>query len=171
MESNQDGKAPYPTFTDEDRRASARHDSAKFGTVVARVLGRCDARLLDVSRRGVLFESEARLMIGAKTTIRITTTDTSVAMKGLVVRSRVATLGKAVVYQTALELDEDLTLVDTLPEAMQPASSSLLRVDDLGNMHGADGEVLSSEKVEFVTNVPHDFHELQRRAITHDRIV
>src|SRR6185369_7316086 len=114
--------------------------------------------------------SEARLLIGAKTTIRITTTDTSVAMKGTVVRSRVATLGKAVVYQTALELEEDLTLVETLPDQLQP-SSSILRVDDLGNMHAADGEVLSGEEVEFVTNVPHDFHELQRRAITHDRIV
>jgi len=170
MDSNQDGKAPYPTFSNDDRRASVRHDSAQLGTVVARVLGRCDARLLDVSRRGVLFESEARLLIGAKTTIRITTTDTSVAMKGTVVRSRVATLGKAVVYQTALELEEDLTLVETLPDQLQP-SSSILRVDDLGNMHAADGEVLSGEEVEFVTNVPHDFHELQRRAITHDRIV
>ncbi len=171
MDSNQDGKAPSPKFTDDERRAATRHDSAKFGTVIARVLGRCDARLLDVSRRGVLFESEARLLLGAKTTIRITTTDTSVAMKGTVVRSRVATLGKAVVYQTALELDEDLTLVYTLPEELQLSTSTTLRVDDLGNMHAADGEVLSGEEVEFITNVPHDFHELQRRAITHDRIV
>jgi hypothetical protein len=164
---NQDGKAPFDM---EDRRAAVRHDSKHLGTVVARVLGRCDARLLDVSRRGVLFESEARLMVGAKTTIRITTTDTSVAMKGMVVRSRVATLGKAVVYQTALELDEDLTLVDTLPDQI-PAASSTLRVDDLGNMHAPDGDVVSGEEVEFVTTVAHDFHELQRRAIAHDRIV
>jgi hypothetical protein len=161
-------KTPYDLA---DRRASVRHDSSELGTVVARVLGRCDARLLDVSRRGVLFESEARLLIGSQTTIRITTTDTSVAMKGTVVRSRVATLGKAVVYQTALELDEDLTLVDTLPEHMLVGTSALLRVDDLGNMHSPDGEVLNGEEVEFVTTVPHDFHELQRRAITHDRIV
>jgi hypothetical protein len=168
MDSKQDGQVPSNV---EERRAAARHDSKHLGTVVARVLGRCDARLLDVSRRGVLFECEARLMVGAKTTIRITTTDTSVAMKGTVVRSRVATLGKAVVYQSALELDEDLTLVDTLPDQVLAASSTTLRVDDLGNMHAPDGEVLSGEEVEFVTTVPHDFHELQRRAIAHDRIV
>jgi hypothetical protein len=155
----------------DERRAALRHDSKHLGTVLARVLGRCDARLLDVSRRGVLFESEARLLIGAKTTIRITTTDTSLAMKGTVVRSRVATLGKAVVYQTALELEEDLTLVDSIPDSMLTAESALLRVDDLGTMHAADGAVVSGEAVEFVTSVPHDFHELQRRAITHDRIV
>jgi hypothetical protein len=167
MDSNQDGKI---LTNAEERRAATRHDSKHLGTVVARVLGRCDARLLDVSRRGVLFESEARLMVGSKTTIRITTTDTSVAMKGTVVRSRVATLGRAVVYQSALELDEDLTLVDTIPEETL-ASSSTLRVDDLGNMHAPDGDVLSGEEVEFVTTVSHDFHELQRRAIAHDRIV
>ena len=168
MDVKQDGKSPYDI---DDRRASSRRDSSELGTVVARVLGRCDARLLDVSRRGVLFESEARLMVGAKTTIRITTTDTSVAMKGTVVRSRVATLGKAVVYQTALELDEDLTLLDTLPEQTLVGTSTTLKVDDLGNMHSPDGEVVSGEEVEFVTMVQHDFHELQRRAITHDRIV
>jgi PilZ domain len=168
MDSKQDSKSPYDI---DNRRASARHDANKLGTVVARVLGRCDARLLDVSRRGVLFESEARLMVGAKTTIRITTTDTSVAMKGTVVRSRVATLGKAVVYQTALELDEDLTLVDTITFEAR-ATTTTLRVDDLGNMHsGESDEVLSGEEVEFVTSFPHDFHELQRRAIAHDRIV
>lgn len=167
MDSNQDGKI---LANIDERRAAARHDSKHLGTVVARVLGRCDARLLDVSRRGVLFESEARLMVGAKTTIRITTTDTSVAMKGTVVRSRVATLGKAVVYQSALELDEDLTLVDAIPDQTLAASSTL-RVDDLGNMHAPDGDVVSGEEVEFVTTVTHDFHELQRRAIAHDRIV
>ena len=86
-------------------------------------------------------------------------------------RSRVATLGKAVVYQTALELDEDLTLLDTLPEQTLVGTSTTLKVDDLGNMHSPDGEVVSGEEVEFVTMVQHDFHELQRRAITHDRIV
>lgn len=172
--NSSDRKSPYNI---DDRRSSVRHDSKQFGTVLARVLGRCDARLIDVSRRGVLFESEARLTIGAKTTIRITTTDTSVALKGMVVRSRVATLGKAVVYQTALELDEDLTLVDTLTEEPHLSVSTLivgqtaptpnLSVDDLGNIHASDGDVLSGEQVEFVTSVPHDFQELQRRASAH----
>jgi PilZ domain len=169
-------KSPYDI---DDRRANTRHASSELGTVLARVLGRCDARLIDVSRRGVLFESEARLTIGAKTTIRITTTDTSIALKGLVVRSRVATLGKSVVYQTALELDEDLTLVDTLHESRNGTVSTMivgqarqvetLTVDELGNIHASDGDVVSGEQVEFVTTVPHDFHELQRRAGAHKR--
>jgi hypothetical protein len=166
MDSTKDSKAFRNNF--EDRRANTRHDSRQLGKVLARVLGRCDAKLIDISRRGVLFDSEARLMVGTKTTIRITTTDTSVAMKGTVVRSRVAMLGKTVIYETALELDEDLTLVDMIPDALPMPTSTLLMVDDLGNVHAADGDVLSGEQVEFVTIVPHDFHELQRRASTHD---
>jgi hypothetical protein len=175
-ENGMERKSPYDI---DDRRANVRHDSTQLGTVLARVLGRCDARLIDVSRRGVLFESEARLTIGAKTTIRITTTDTSIALKGMVVRSRVATLGKSVVYQTALELDEDLTLVDTLADSRgatvstmivgQARPAEMLTVDELGNIHASDGDVVSGEQVEFVTNVPHDFHELQRRAGMHKR--
>jgi hypothetical protein len=173
MKPKQDGKSPYGN---DDRRASVRHDSRQLGTVLARVLGRCDARLIDVSRRGVLFESEARLTIGSQTTIRITTTDTSVALKGTVVRSRLVTLGKVVEYQTALELDEDLTLVDALPDEgfssasvlalhPQPRESS---IDNVGNVLAANGDVLTGDQVEFVASVPHDFQELQRRAIARD---
>jgi hypothetical protein len=173
MEPNQDRKSPRES---DDRRASVRHDSTQFGTVLARVLGRCDARLLDVSRRGVLFDSEARLTIGAKTTIRITTTDTSVALKGTVVRSRVVTLGKAVIYQTALQLDEDLALVETMPEETLAASSVLAlhptpadsSIDNVGNVRAANGDVLEVEQVEFVTTVSHDLAELQRRALAHN---
>jgi len=129
-----------------------------------------------VSRRGVLFDSEARLTIGSKTTVRITTTDSSVALKGTVVRSRVVTLGKVIVYQTALELDEDLALVDAMPDQTLASSSVLtLRpqaaessIDNVGNVLAANGDVLSGEQVEFVTSFPHDLHELQRRAIAHD---
>jgi PilZ domain len=173
MEPNQDRKSPRES---DDRRAAVRHDSRQFGTILVRVLGRCDARLIDVSRRGVLFDSEARLTIGAKTTIRITTTDTSVALKGTVVRSRVVLLGKVIIYQTALQLDEDLTLVTALDDETL-ASSSLLAldpqledssVDGVGNILAANGDVLAGEQVEFVANVSHDLRELQRRAIGHD---
>ncbi len=178
MSSKRDRRGSH---TAADRRLSIRHDPKELGTVLARVLGRCDARLIDISGRGVLFEGEARLLIGAKTTIRITTTDTSVAITGTVVRSRVATFGNTVVYQTALALDEELTLIrpsrpsepDGRPSEadhagrsikLSSASSAWLRIDELGNIHGPDGDILRSEEVEFTTTVPQDLDELQRRA-------
>ncbi len=159
-------------YNPEDRRSSLRHDPQKFGTVLARVLGTCDARLIDISRSGVLFESEARLLVGAKTTIRITTTDTSVAITGTVVRSRVATLGNAVVYQTAMELDQELPLIGRPSESEQAdrsatlpsASAPRLFIDRLGNIYAPSGDLLTVEEVEFATTVTHDLDELQRRA-------
>jgi hypothetical protein len=131
----------------DDRRTAVRYDSTELGTVLARVLGTCDARLIDISRRGVLFESEARLTIGAKVSIRITTTDTSIALKGIVVRSKLAVDGKSAVYQTALELEQDVSLIHQLEIQQRPPAA---------------------DEVEFVATVPHDFGELQRRATSHD---
>jgi hypothetical protein len=171
MTSKRDRRGSH---TAADRRLTLRHDPKVLGTVVARVMGRCDARLIDISRQGVLFESEARLLIGSKTTIRITTTDTSIAVTGTVVRSRVSTLGNAVVYQTALELDEELTLIrpSTSGDAVEAGESlkissrkaAWLRVDEPGNIYGPDGDVLRSDEVEFSTTVEQDLDELQRRA-------
>lgn len=83
--------------------------------MVARVIGASQVRLLDISRRGVLLETQTRLKFGAKATIHFTTCDASVSVRALVVRSLVAGLGEeAVVYHTALTFDEELCLADVL---------------------------------------------------------
>jgi hypothetical protein len=134
----------------DNRRVAVRHDSSELGTVMARVLGVCNARLIDISRSGVLFESEARLTMGDKVSLRITTSDTSVALKGVVVRSKLTIGDKAALYQTALRLDEDVTLISEL-ELTQAATTGV-----------------AEDEVEFVATVPHDFSELQRMAASHD---
>lgn len=137
----------------EDRRVAVRHDSSELGTVMARVLGVCNARLIDISRRGVLFESEARLTMGDKVSLRITTSDTSVALKGVVVRCKLTLSDKAASYQTALELDEDALMISEL-ELTKPATM--------------ESTEAAGHEVEFEAIVPHDFSELQRLAASHD---
>jgi hypothetical protein len=101
---------------DERRTGGVRHDAAILGPIVARLIGGSEVRLIDVSRRGVLLESEARLLIGARATIKITTTDTAVTVRGEVVRSRVyGVKNGSLVYHTAMRLDEELGLVDEAP--------------------------------------------------------
>jgi hypothetical protein len=112
--------------THDDRRESSRYDAASVGKMVARVLGGSDVRLIDLSRRGVLIETEGRLKVGAKATIRITTTDAVVNVQGVVVRSLVAKVAHVgLVFRTALALDEDLAIVDELvrreAESAEPA--------------------------------------------------
>jgi hypothetical protein len=137
-------------WQDDDRRVSVRHDSSELGDVMARVLGVCNAHLIDISRRGVLFESEARLTMGLKVSLRITTSDASVALKGVVVRSKFMMRDKGAIYQTALSLDEDISLIHELELSQRPTAAS------------------EADEVEFVATVPHDFSELQRLAASHE---
>src|ERR671919_572053 len=94
-----DIESEYVAPSHDDRRIDQRHDARALGPVVARLVGGSEVRLLDFARRGVLLESETRLLIGAKATIKITTTDTTITVRGHVVRSRVAGVkGGSLVY-------------------------------------------------------------------------
>jgi hypothetical protein len=105
-------KREDPSRTDDDRRRAPRHDAAHLGSVITRVIGGGEVKLLDFSRSGVLIESDTRLAIGAKATIRLTTTDASLTVRGSVVRSKVAGVNGTIVYHTALHLDDDLTVLE-----------------------------------------------------------
>jgi hypothetical protein len=96
----------------EERRASTRHAARSLGSVTARIIGGSQVDLVNFSTRGVLFECDSRLLIGARASVRITTTDTNLIVTGRVVRSRVKGLvNGALRYDAALVLDAELGLV------------------------------------------------------------
>jgi hypothetical protein len=112
-----------------DRREASRHDATrKPARMVARIIGGSEVRLLDISRRGVLLETQTRLQFGAKATIRFTTSDAAVSVRAQVVRSRVASLGESLVYHTALKFDEELHLADVMAH-QQPAAAAARPID------------------------------------------
>lgn len=163
----------------DDRRIEQRHDARALGPVVARLVGGSEVRLMDFARRGVLLESDTRLLIGAKATIKITTTDTTISVRGQVVRSRVAGVkGGALVYHTALALEEDLGLANSVVsrQVSEPVFEELAEPDDLADLLSAGSErALAAGAVtgpdappesvlELLANVPHDLAELRRRA-------
>jgi hypothetical protein len=177
---NREAHVPAPAH--DDRRIDQRLDASALGPVVARLVGGSEVRLMDFARRGVLLESDTRLLIGAKATIRITTTDSAISVRGHVVRSRVAGVkGSVLVYHTALALEEDLGLMES---AAPPASArteeptfdghdELSETPDLtvgGSEHALTAEAVtgpdaSSDSVlELLANVPLDLAELRRRA-------
>lgn len=95
----------------EERRASPRHAASTLGSVTARIIGGSPVDLVNFSARGVLFECDSRLLIGARASVRITTTDANLIVSGRVVRSRVKGLvNGALRYDAALALDHELTL-------------------------------------------------------------
>src|SRR5882724_7594712 len=115
-------KRAVDTRGDDDRRRAPRHDAAHLGSVITRVIGDGEVKLLDFSRSGVLIESDTRLSIGAKATVRLTTTDASLTVRGQVVRSKVAGVNGTIVYHTALALEDDLT---ALEKAVPPPKQDL----------------------------------------------
>jgi hypothetical protein len=181
MGQRKNREALLPAPAHDDRRTDQRHDASALGPVVARLVGGSEVRLMDFARRGVLLESDTRMLIGAKATIKITTTDTAIAVRGYVVRSRVAGVrGGALMYHTALALEEDLgQWLDSVvpPPAEEPSfdeHDELADTDDLLMISGSEnalaakavtGPDMSSESVlELLANVPHDLAELRRRA-------
>ena len=169
----------------DDRRIDQRHDARALGPVVARLVGGSEVRLIDFARRGVLLESDTRLLIGAKATIRITTTDAAISVRGQVVRSRVAGVkGGSLMYHTAMALEEELGLADSVAprrvsEPVFEEHEEHEEPDDLADtgdllIAGSEralaatavtGPDAPSESVlELLANVPLDLAELRRRA-------
>jgi hypothetical protein len=115
----------------DERRSGRRREAHALGPVVARLVGGSEVRLIDFSRRGLLLESETRLLIGARASIKITTTDAVVTVAGYVVRSRVAGVrDAALVYHTAMALNDDLGLLEQAAQMRERLSSPESEVDE-----------------------------------------
>jgi hypothetical protein len=111
----------------EDRRGSLRHAARALGSVTARIIGGSQVDLVNFSSRGVLFECDSRLLIGARASVRITTTDANIIVTGRVVRSRVKGLvNGALRYDAALVLDTELGLAPPILEGVPPADDDLV---------------------------------------------
>ncbi len=131
----------------DDRRRAPRHDAAHLGSVITRVIGGGEVKLLDFSRSGVLIESDTRLAIGAKATIRLTTTDASLTVRGEVVRSKVAGVNGTLLYHTALQLEDDLTALEKNVPAPAVAAPP---ADEKAPPHRADATGDSGSDAEMV---------------------
>jgi PAS fold len=82
-----------------------------LGKASVRLLGGSEVTLINFSERGLLFQSETRLLVGARGTVRIVVgTETTIAA-GTVVRSLVQGMASGkLAFHTALVLDQPLAL-------------------------------------------------------------
>src|SRR5688572_24536265 len=96
---------------ESDRRSSPRLPAELLGKASVRLLGGSEVTLINFSERGVLFQSDQRLLVGARGTIRIVVgTETTIAA-GTVVRSLVQGMASGkLAFHTALALDQPLAL-------------------------------------------------------------
>jgi hypothetical protein len=174
--SLQQDASPAGSGGTNERRDGVRHDAKRLGTVTARLIGGSEVSLVNFSNRGVLFECDSRLLIGARASVRITTTDASVMVTGKVVRSRVKGLvNGALRYDAALALDEELMLaMPAEPEVVAPdhtlddPSTPAWRAED-GMVEEAQAEVAASPSedpglLQLFATVPHDLAALRKLA-------
>ncbi len=93
------------------RRSSPRFPADLLGQASVRLLGGSEVTLINFSERGILFQSETRLLVGARGTIRIVVGSETTIAAGTVVRSLVQGMASGkLAFHTALALDQPLAV-------------------------------------------------------------
>src|SRR4029453_15858627 len=105
------GEPQRSDAVESDRRSSPRFPADLLGKASVPLLGGSEVTLINFSERGLLFQSETRLLVGARGTVRIVVgTETTIAA-GTVVRSLVQGMAAGkLAFHTALVLDQPLAL-------------------------------------------------------------
>jgi hypothetical protein len=112
---------------ESDRRQAPRFAAELLGKASVRLLGGSEVTLINFSERGILFQSETRLLVGARGTVRIVVGNETVIAAGTVVRSLVQGMASGkLAFHTALALDQPLALA-TAVEARERAKAAAAR--------------------------------------------
>jgi hypothetical protein len=77
-----------------------------------------EVQALDISRGGMLIETEARLRPGIKIYLRLVTSDGVVKLEGSVVRSSITSLAGAPKYQSAVAFEHPFHMLDDFSEEL-----------------------------------------------------
>jgi hypothetical protein len=84
-----------------------------------------DVTVIDISREGILIETEVRLRPQMKIHLKLTTTDGVIKLDGSVLRSSVTSLTGAPKYQSAIAFDHPFHMLDDLSEPQEAAASEV----------------------------------------------
>jgi len=97
-----------------ERRSAPRRQASSIPMLgSAQIISGPDVRLINISRAGVLLESDGRLLTGSHICLKLTTTDAVFLLKGRVLRSKTSTLdGQNIRYESAIVFDDDFMLMD-----------------------------------------------------------
>ena len=105
------GEPKRSDAVESDRRSSPRFPADMLGKASVRLLGGSEVTLVNFSERGLLFQSETRLLVGARGTVRIVVGNETTVAAGTVVRSLVQGMASGkLAFHTALALDQPLAL-------------------------------------------------------------
>jgi hypothetical protein len=104
-----------------ERRAHPRRPPSDIAALKSvRLIAGPEVVLIDISRRGAKFESEARLTVGKPVCIRLVAADAVFTLSGQVLRSRASSFrGSALQFTSVVVFNEDFPLL--ADDTMKPA--------------------------------------------------
>jgi hypothetical protein len=106
-----------------ERRKSPRIPASQLPSVRASILAGPDVQVVNVSREGLLVESEVRLMPGVGVCLNLAIGDQADSIAGRIVRVDASLVEGRMKYRAAIALDQELVILDGAPSdsAREPA--------------------------------------------------
>ncbi len=121
MVSKKKNKTP-----DAERRRWPRIKASSVPFLKRVILGQgTDVQAINISRGGMLLETEVRLRPQMKISLKMVTSDGIIKMEGSVVRSSITSLTGTPKYQSAIEFDHPFHMLDDLSAEAVTAASEI----------------------------------------------
>lgn len=79
----------------------------------------CEARVIDISRGGILVETEIRLRPQMKILLKLVTSEGTVKMGGHILRSSISSLDGIPLYKSAIAFDSPFKMLDDLSAELE----------------------------------------------------
>jgi hypothetical protein len=115
-----EGTSPPP----RDRRKSPRIPASQLPSVRASILAGPDVQIVNVSREGLLVESDVRLTPGIGVCLNLVIEDQAHPVSGRIVRVDASLVGGRMKYRAGVALDEEIVILDVPSSDSTPASPS-----------------------------------------------
>ncbi len=150
----------------KERRREVRHDATALPHLSAHLVQGPAVRLLDISRRGALVESDTPLRPGRSVSLRFATPDAVLTLIGCVVRTTVSALTEThLKYRTGLSFGDDNTLCTRLLERKSSDEAAPPPVGaEQANTAAADGDQILT----LVASVEQSANELRDMLVVNE---
>lgn len=79
----------------------------------------CEAQVVDISRGGILLETENRLRPQMKILLKLVTSDGTIKMEGHILRSSISSLNGVPTYRSAIAFDHPFSMLDDLSAELE----------------------------------------------------
>jgi hypothetical protein len=106
-----------------------------------------EAQVVNISRGGILLETEVRLRPQMKILLKLVTTNGVIKMEGLIIRSAISSLDGAPRYKSAIAFDHPFLMVDDLSAELEEQKQEPLPESTAPSANDTTGDQLPAELI------------------------